>query len=161
MTATTAGTAEDGSGVCRPLLYRDRSIVAMSDVDAAGIIYYATPLRWAEKLFTTWIHSTGHSHRRMFGEGIATPAVHVTVDYRSHIALDDEVALELTASRIGTTAFTLCCEAFVGGSAAAVEVQTTHVYTRYVHPSYAAAPRTQKEPIPAWLREELSRGLRA
>ena len=41
-------------------LYRDRILVTMADVDAAGIIYFASPLRWAEKLFTTWAHEMGH-----------------------------------------------------------------------------------------------------
>jgi len=65
------------------------------DVDAAGIIYFASPLRWAERLCTHWIHSLGHPHRQLFSEGFATPVVNVTVDYRSHLSLDDEIRLEL------------------------------------------------------------------
>lgn len=143
------------------MLQTDRTIVSMSEVDAAGIIYYATPLRWAEKLLTQWLHGLGRSHRQMFSEGIALPAVNVNVDYRSHLSLDDDIRLELTAAGVRTTAFTLRCEAFLDRSPeAAVEVRTTHVYTRYHHPSYATDARTVKQPMPEWLREALAAGLR-
>jgi YbgC/YbaW family acyl-CoA thioester hydrolase len=147
------------------MLYNDRFLVTMADVDAAGIIYFASPLRWAEKLYTHWMHGLGHSHRQLFSEEIATPAVNVTVDYRSHLGLDDEIRLELTAARIGTTSFTLRLEAFVeqyGGptpqscdGAAAVQVRTTHVFSHYVHPSYDHDARTIKQPLPEWLRSAL------
>jgi YbgC/YbaW family acyl-CoA thioester hydrolase len=151
------------------MLYTDRFLVTMAEVDAAGIIYFASPLRWAERLYTYWIHSLGHPHRQMFSEGFATPAVNVTVDYRSHLSLDDEIRLELTADKIGATSFTLRLQAFVerhGGPAsqsgdvltaraAAVEVRTTHVFSRYVHPSYDHDARTVKHALPDWLRSAL------
>lgn len=157
------------------MLYADRFLVTMADVDAAGIIYFASPLRWAEKLYTHWIHGLGHPHRQMFSEGIATPAVNVTVDYRSHLSLDDEIRLELTTAAIGTTSFTLRLEVFVdqfGGPApeirdsssttatAAVEVRTTHVFSHYAHPSYDHDARTTKQPLPGWLRSALEAGYR-
>jgi YbgC/YbaW family acyl-CoA thioester hydrolase len=152
------------------MLYTDRFPVTMADVDAAGIIYFATPLRWAEKLYSLWLHGLGHPHRQMFAEGIATPAVNVTADYRSHLSLDDEIRLELTTARIGTTSFTLRLEAFVeryGGPAtrprgamAAVGVRTTHVFSRYTHPSYGDGARTEKQSLPQWLRSALETGYR-
>jgi YbgC/YbaW family acyl-CoA thioester hydrolase len=152
------------------MLYTEQSLVTMADVDAAGIIYFATPLRWAEKLYSLWLHGLGHPHRQMFAEGVATPAVNVTADYRSHLSLDDEVRLELTAARIGATSFTLRLEAFMercGGpatrprrSVAAVDVQTTHVFSRYTHPSYGDGARTEKQPLPQWLRSALETGYR-
>jgi YbgC/YbaW family acyl-CoA thioester hydrolase len=155
------------------MLYTDRVLVTMADVDAAGIIYFASPLRWAEKLYTHWIHGLGHSQRQMFSEGIATPAVHVTIDYRSHLSLDDELRLELAAARIGTTSFTLRLAAIVErhaesapgsrgtppAGAAAVEVSTTHVFTRYAHPSYDHGAQTVKQPLPDWLRGALEADL--
>jgi YbgC/YbaW family acyl-CoA thioester hydrolase len=152
------------------MLYTERCLVTMADVDAAGIIYFASPLRWAEKTYTQWIHDLGHPHRQLFSEGIATPAVNVNVDYRSHLSLDDEIRLELTAARIGTTSFTLRLEAFVEqygaprlgphDAAAAVEVRTTHVFSRYMHPSYDRDARTVKQPLPQWLRTALEAGFR-
>ena len=39
----------------------------MADVDAAGIIYYASPLRWAEVLLGDWLEQSGHSIAAMLG----------------------------------------------------------------------------------------------
>ena len=49
--------------------------VTMADVDAAGIIYYASPLRWAEVLLGDWLEQSGHSIAAMLGAGEATPVV--------------------------------------------------------------------------------------
>lgn len=35
--------------------------VAMADVDAAGVIYYGSPPRWAEMLLGDWLDGLGHS----------------------------------------------------------------------------------------------------
>jgi YbgC/YbaW family acyl-CoA thioester hydrolase len=156
------------------LLCTDRFLVTMADVDAAGIIYFASPLRWAEKLYTCWLHGLGHTHTQMFAAGIATPAVNVTVDYRSHVSVDDELRLELTAARIGVTSFALRLQVFVErhgdapppsdgvltGRPEAVEVRTTHVFCRYTHPSYDHDARTVKQPLPEWLRNALEAGYR-
>jgi acyl-CoA thioester hydrolase len=143
------------------VLFSDRFIVAMADVDAAGIIYFGSPVRWAERMYTTWVRALGHPTRMMFSEGIATPAVNLGVNYRSHINLDDECRLDLTAAKIGTTSFTLRCECFVGDAdTAAVEVRTTHVYARFMHPSYTEAAHTEKQPLPDWLRTSLEAGYR-
>lgn len=143
------------------MLFADRLIVTMADVDAAGIIYFASPLRWAERMYSTWMREIGRPHSQLLAEGVATPAVNVNVDYRAHVAVDDELRLELTAARIGTTSFTLRCECFVGvAERAAVETRTTHVYARYTHPGYDTEARTEKRPLPPWLRTALETGYR-
>jgi YbgC/YbaW family acyl-CoA thioester hydrolase len=135
----------------------------MADVDAAGIIYFASALRWAERLSTGWMRELGYPHSRLFNEGIATPAVRVNADYRSHIKLDDQIRLDLSASHIGRSSFTFRCEAFIlGEDSAAVETQVTHVFVRYAHPSQnAEGARSQPETMPDWLRDGLTRGYRA
>lgn len=150
------------------MLYTDRYLVTMADVDAAGIIYFASPLRWAENAYTHWMHDLGHPHRQLFSEGIATPTVNVTADYRSHLSLDDEIRLVLTTARIGTTSFTLRLEAHPephgepapqpGAGTAAVEVRTTHVFARFAHPSYGSEAGTVKQELPEWLRAALTGG---
>jgi hypothetical protein len=40
-------------------LVTDRFLVAMADTDATRVIYYGTPLRWAERLVTTWFVEVG------------------------------------------------------------------------------------------------------
>ncbi|HVW45285.1 MAG TPA: hotdog domain-containing protein [Amycolatopsis sp.] len=135
--------------------------ITMADVDAAGIIFYGSPLRWAENLFSSWLGDIGHPLRTMFAERIATPAVAVHVTYRSHVTLDDECRLTLSTARIGTTSFTLRCEVRVADAAAvAVETLATHVYTEYTHPSSPNPAKTRARPLPGWLRTALEKGLR-
>lgn len=143
------------------MLHTERALVTMADVDAAGIIYFATPLRWAERMSTGWLHATGHSLASLFASGVTIPAVAVHVDYRSHLKLDDPVRLELSADAVGTTSFTFRCDAFPGDSGtAAVRSRVTHVYTRFTNPAIGGAGAT-KEPVPDWLRTALTDDLAA
>ena len=143
------------------MLHTERALVTMADVDAAGIIYFATPLRWAERMSTGWLQAIGHSLSSLFASGVTIPAVAVHVDYRSHLKLDDPVRLELSTDAVGTTSFTLCCEAFLGDSGtAAVQSRTTHVYTRFTNPAMGGAGAT-KEQVPDWLRTPLTADIAA
>ncbi|HEX3591116.1 MAG TPA: thioesterase family protein [Pseudonocardiaceae bacterium] len=143
------------------MLRSEHALVTMADVDAAGIIYFATPLRWAERMSTGWLNEIGHSLTSMFAAGVTIPAVAVQVEYRSQLTLDDQVRLELSAEAVGTTSFTLRCEGFVGDAAtAAVCSRTTHVYTRFTNPALGGEGAA-KEPVPDWLRTALTADLPA
>ena len=143
-------------------LLSERTWCTMADVDAAGIIYFTSALRWAERLSTSWFRTLGHPYTRLFAEGIATPAVNAQADYRSHVTLDDEIRLDLWTSHIGTSSYTLTCEIFVADSdIAAVDTRITHVYTRYTRPQLDRTDvPTRPQPLPDWLREGLEVGLR-
>ncbi|HWV26707.1 MAG TPA: thioesterase family protein [Aeromicrobium sp.] len=136
----------------------------MADVDAAGIIYYASALRWAERLSTNWMRSIGYPYSRLFAESIATPAVSVKVDYHSHINLDDSIRLDLSVAHIGTSSFTFRTEIFVGqDEAPAVAARVTHVFARYEHPSQNPdkdGAHSKATPIPERLRSALEAGYR-
>lgn len=145
-----------------PRLMAEDAWCTMADVDAAGIIYFASAFRWAERLSTTWFRNIEHPYSRLFTEGIATPAVNAQADYKSHIKLDDHLRLELSTAHIGTSSYTLRCEAFVADSTThAVETRITHVYTRFSRPTHGDAEgQTLAEALPDWLREGLQSGLR-
>lgn len=144
------------------MLASESTWCTMADVDAAGIIYFASALRWAERLSTGWMRDSGHPYSRLFDDGIATPAVGATADYHSHISLDDAVRLELSVSHIGRTSFTFRTEAFVGNAELpAATVKITHVFAQYTHPSQnAGRAHSRPTPIPAWLRSALQTGHR-
>src|ERR1700685_2786335 len=111
----------------------------MADVDAAGIIYYASPLRWAEVLLGDWLEESGHGIAAMLGAGEATPVVAVEVRSRAPPGLDDPLRLGLSAQRIGHTSFTIRCD--VWGPRAehpAVQVVVTHAFG-----GCAARPRAE------------------
>ena len=54
-------------------LHEVRLRVVMADVDAASILYFATPYRWQELLFTGWMHSIGHPVSGLLGSGRGCP----------------------------------------------------------------------------------------
>ena len=134
--------------------------VTMADVDGAGIIYYASPLRWAEVLLGDWLEQLGHPISSMFAAGEATPVVGVKVRYRSMLSLDDHCRLELWTERIGATSFTLRCEVRAPrGEQVAVEVLTTHAYVIYAPPSAGARASATKRALPPWLKKGLEIGV--
>lgn len=133
--------------------------VTMADVDAAGIIYYASPLRWAEVLLGDWLEESGHSIAAMLDAGEATPVVGVEVRYRAPLGLDDHLRLGLSAQRIGHTSFTTRCD--VWGPRAdhpAVEVIVTHTFGGYAPPRPGQGAVVSKQTLPPWLRKALAEG---
>jgi YbgC/YbaW family acyl-CoA thioester hydrolase len=133
--------------------------VTMADVDAAGILYYASPLRWAEMLLGDWLERSGHSLSSMFAAGEATPAAAVTIRYRVPLSLDDHCSLRLSAGRIGKTSFTVCCAVWGtrdgwGDERLAVEVESTHTYVSLARRPGGGADLA-KQPLPAWLTQAL------
>jgi YbgC/YbaW family acyl-CoA thioester hydrolase len=133
--------------------------VTMADVDAAGIIYYASPLRWAEVLLGDWLEQSGHSITGMLDENEAIPVVGVEVRYRAPLGLDDHLRLRLSAQRIGTTSFTTRCDVWCPRAEhPAVEVAVTHAFGGYAPPRPGQGAVITKQPLPPWLREALAAG---
>ena len=133
--------------------------VTMADVDAAGIIYYASPLRWAEVLLGDWLEQAGHSISAMLGAGEAIPVVGVEVRYRAPLSLDDHLRLRLSAQRIGTTSFTTRCDVWGPRTGQpAVEVAVTHAFGGYAPPRSGQGAVVSKQALPPWLRKALTEG---
>jgi YbgC/YbaW family acyl-CoA thioester hydrolase len=133
--------------------------VTMADVDAAGIIYYASPLRWAEVLLGDWLEHSGHSIAAMLGAGEAIPVVGVEVRYRAPLGLDDHLRLGLSAQRIGGTSFTTRCDVWGPRTGdPAVEVAVTHAFGAYAPPRPGQGMEFAKQALPPWLRKELAAG---
>lgn len=134
----------------------------MADVDAAGIIYYASPLRWAEALLGDWLEQSGHPIKAMLAAQQATPVVGVQVRYRSPLGLDDHCRLRMSTQRIGTTSFTTRCDVWGPRTdRAAVEIEVTHAFTAYSRPQPGGGAVIEKQELPPWLRKALEAGLGA
>ena len=132
----------------------------MADVDAAGIIYYASPLRWAEVLLGDWLEQAGHGIAAMLGRNEAIPVVGVEVRYRAPLSLDDHLRLRLSAQRVGTTSFTTRCDVWGprGEEDPAVEVAVTHTFGGYAPPRAGQGAVVTKRALPPWLRDALAAG---
>ena len=128
-------------------LHEVRLRVAMADVDAASILYFATPYRWQELLFTGWMHAIGHPVSGLLAGGYGCPAVRSSCSYLRPLRLDDFVRCELACEQIGTSSFEIAMRGYAEASGEiAVLTGTRHVWVQ----DGAAAE------LPDWLRAALS-----
>ncbi|NMI00195.1 acyl-CoA thioesterase [Pseudonocardia acidicola] len=131
-----------------------RRRVAMGDVDAAGILYFAAPYRWLEELFTGWLKDAGHPVSAMLRSQVACPCVASAATYLAPLSLDDEITLTLQPSSIGTTSFAVTAEARrVDDGAVAVRATGWHVWAAFDGPDH---PNISPQVLPGWLQSELT-----
>ena len=77
--------------------------VYWEDTDGAGIVYYASYLRFLERARTEWLRSRGHSQQELSRErGIVFAVASLTVEYRSPARLDDELEVTCEPEPLGT-----------------------------------------------------------
>jgi acyl-CoA thioester hydrolase len=125
-------TSDDPSpGAGKDPLARDRFRVAMSDTDAAQVIYFGAPARWAERLVTTWLADVKFPTSELLRAGYGLPAVRVELTYHKPLRLDDPVEATLWLERKSARSVTWRAEfARPGDSTPAVRVLLTQVHTR-------------------------------
>jgi acyl-CoA thioester hydrolase len=72
------------------------------DTDAAGVVYYANYLRFAERARTEWMRLVGFEHSRMTAQyGFAFAVRHCAVDYLAPARLDDVVEVHTRLRELG------------------------------------------------------------
>lgn len=123
--------------------------VRMSDVDAAGIIYYANPYLWREGVFSNWLADIGHPQVSLIATATSAPCVASGAVYHRPLHLDDVVELQLWASRPGRSSFKMNMDIIDPVGELAVSVHTTNVWTRVLE------GRMESAPLPDWLRSAL------
>lgn len=75
--------------------------VYYEDTDAAGIVYYANYLRYAERARTEMLRTSGFASSRLMAEsGVALGVRRCNVDYRRPARLDDELEVETRVVRV-------------------------------------------------------------
>jgi acyl-CoA thioester hydrolase len=82
--------------------------VYYEDTDAAGIVYYANYLKFAERGRTEMMRSLGFEHSRVLSEtGIAFTVRRLSADYRAAARLDDALTVETKIEAIGAATLSL------------------------------------------------------
>ncbi|MBL4721013.1 MAG: tol-pal system-associated acyl-CoA thioesterase [Alphaproteobacteria bacterium] len=90
--------------------------VYYEDTDAAGIVYYANYLKFAERARTEFLRSLGGEHRAMKDAlGVSFVVRSVSADYDRPARLDDELAVRTSLTKLGGASMTMTqnveCEA--------------------------------------------------
>ena len=82
--------------------------VYYEDTDAAGIVYYANYLKFAERGRTEMMHSLGFAHSRIAEEtGILFTVRRCSADYRAAARLDDALNVDTRIMTIGAATLSL------------------------------------------------------
>jgi acyl-CoA thioester hydrolase len=135
-----------------PPLRVDRFRVQMADTDAAQIIYFGAPVRWAERLATGYVADIGLPTSALLASGHGMPAVDLHVTYRRPLRLDDQVQGELRVHRRSSRSITWQCDFFrKGETELAVQVHLTQVSVKLGDGEPSAVP------LPAELIAQLDR----
>lgn len=78
------------------------------DTDAAGIVYYANYLRYAERARTEWLRQLGHAHQAMTQEtGLAFAVRRCRIDYLKPAKLDDLLSVDSVVDGLGAASLDL------------------------------------------------------
>ena len=124
-----------------PPLHVDRFRVPMADTDAAQIIYFGAPVRWAERLATGYVADIGLPTSAVLASGHGMPAVDLHVMYRRPLRLDDQVQGELRVHRRSSRSITWQCDFFRSGETElAVQVHLTQVSVKIADGEPSAVP---------------------
>ena len=134
-------------------LLRVESIrVTMADVDAAAVLYFTTPFRWQESLFTGWLQELGHPVSALLAAGHGCPAVQTRAEFLEPRGLDDRARCELHCVDVGRSSFEVSLTAIserTGRPAA-------RTHTRQVYSERQADGVVRSAPMPEWLRAALT-----
>lgn len=85
-----------------PLTHRGKIRVYFEDTDAAGIVYYANYLKFAERARTDWLRDLGISHAEMIKrDGLTLVVRRCAIDYLRPAHLDDELTIETELVKLG------------------------------------------------------------
>ncbi len=82
--------------------------VYYEDTDAAGIVYYANYLKFAERARTEWLRELGFEQAQMMqDDGVGFVVRHCEVDFASPAKLDDWIEVETRLQEGGKVRMTM------------------------------------------------------
>jgi acyl-CoA thioester hydrolase len=82
--------------------HRQAIRVYFEDTDAAGIVYYANYLKFAERARTDMLRDAGISHAEMMSrDGLVLVVRRCEIDYRKPAKLDDVLTVETEMGKLG------------------------------------------------------------
>jgi acyl-CoA thioester hydrolase len=96
--------------------HRQNIRVYFEDTDAAGIVYYANYLKFAERARTDMLRGRGISHADMMTQdGLVLVVRRCTIDYLKPAKLDDMLTVETDVAKLGGASVDLVQRVLRGG----------------------------------------------
>ena len=82
--------------------------VYYEDTDAAGIVYHANHVKFAERGRTELLRHLGYDHKRVMEDfGLLLIVKHITIDYKAPAKLDDRLEIHTSVTTFGNTSLTM------------------------------------------------------
>lgn len=131
------------------MVFKYRFSLAMSSVDAAGVLFYPELFRHAHDAYEAWLGERGVSLAGLAAAGrYVLPVVHAEADYRMPMRQGSPVRVAVRVARVGATSFTM-------GFDFLDEQGTAMAVARSVHVA-VSAESGDAIPLPENLREVLA-----
>jgi 1,4-dihydroxy-2-naphthoyl-CoA hydrolase len=119
--------------------------IRVQDTDATGVLYFANQLQIGLEAFEEFMHTQGFKIGEMIQKNkFLLPIVHAEADFFAPIYLSDELELDLTFPKVGTTSFTHMSEVKKKGKKVGV-VSIVHVVSCPVKNKGIPIPQELKE----------------
>ena len=132
-----------------PLPFRVQDRVRWSDCDPLGIIYYGAYIRFFEHAEHEMFREAGLPYELMrVQRHVQLPRKAFSVEFHSPAQMDELLDVEVGVSRIGTTAITLCFEAYRASD-------RTHRATASLTVVNVEKESIAKRPLPDFVRDAL------
>lgn len=111
-------------------LFRAQRAVCFQEVDAAGIVFFATFFSYFHDAYVQWIQGAGADLAQALREkSWAAPLVHAEADYAKPLRFGHEVHVEIVEAVQGTTSLTVSYAVrSPGGETTFATGKTVHVF---------------------------------
>jgi acyl-CoA thioester hydrolase len=122
--------------------------VYYEDTDAAGVVYYASYLKFFERCRTEWMRAFGPGQQEFLdAHGLVFVVRRVELDYLAPARLDDLLTIDLTIEKLGRAQATLRQRSLRGN---------TVLVDGVVQVVCVDLAKMKSAPIPNWLRAKLT-----
>jgi acyl-CoA thioester hydrolase len=118
--------------------------------DQQGVVFNMWYFGWFDDAMTELLGQAGYPYTTMNADGFDVQLVHTEADWRDAVRYGEQVTIDVTTERLGSTSFTLSFAVRAGG-----QVRSTG-RTVYV---VVATDGSGKRPVPAKLRAALETAL--
>ena len=118
-----------------------RFIVALHDIDAAGVIFFGHLFRHAHDVLEAFMGHIGYDLPAILEQGqYGLPVVHSEADFFKPIRYGENLCVTAEVARLGHTSFEMAYDFLNGVGEAVARVRTVHVVVDKTHGKSMALP---------------------
>ena len=122
-------------------------LVKLHDIDAAGVMFFASYFRLAHDAYESFMAEIGFSLPELIRQHQLLPLVHSSADFLQPVRHGDPLQIHVQIARIGGTSYTIDYLFVTERGMQAARIQTRHVLI--------SSERRQPLPLPEPLRQAL------